>query len=414
MGKNLKNREGSYLRRIVLMMACCLFLLSFSVSADNVVIVVDPGHGGREAGAGRTWSFGTYKEELINLSISLYLKEELETYSGVEVYLTRKNNFKTMDRETRLKIAKSYGADALVSIHINSTGAQKGNLTGCYSCVPSPQRYSDIYGQKSRELADAILASISRRTGMKNNGYWLDDELGIILFGMKYRIPSMIIEHCFVNNPSDCKKYLSTPQQLKLLGVADAEGIAAYYGLKKRTAAEISGDLTGYTGWRKTGSKYYYYIDGVKQTGLINVDGNSYILNSKGVRKTGLIKMDGALYYADKRGRLQTGWQKYKKKTYYFDEETKAARTGIVKIGKKKYCFSKETCERISGWVRKGKKRYFFSAVDGKMLKNYWLKDKTTGAWYYLSASGAAYRNKTVTIKGTSYTFDKNGVCLNR
>jgi hypothetical protein len=48
--------------------------------------------------------------------------------------------------------------------------------------------------------------------------------------------PGIIIEHAFVSSSHDASKFLSTEAKLKKLGVADAKGIADYYGLhKKRT-----------------------------------------------------------------------------------------------------------------------------------------------------------------------------------
>lgn len=95
-----------------------LMLPTGQAKAENVVVVLDPGHGGAEAGARSTWDGVNYYEEVLNLKIAMYAKEELETYSGVTVYMTRTTNTGvSMDREARVKFAKSRNADALVSIH---------------------------------------------------------------------------------------------------------------------------------------------------------------------------------------------------------------------------------------------------------------------------------------------------------
>ena len=51
-------------------------------------MVLDPGHGGNEAGANRTWNGVLYEEKVINLKISKYTAQELEKYAGVTFYLT--------------------------------------------------------------------------------------------------------------------------------------------------------------------------------------------------------------------------------------------------------------------------------------------------------------------------------------
>ena len=45
-------------------------------------------------------------------------------------------------------------------------------------------------------------------------------------------LTSIIVEHAFCTNTSDRVYHLSTPEQYQQLGIADATGIANYYGLK--------------------------------------------------------------------------------------------------------------------------------------------------------------------------------------
>lgn len=424
---------------------CMFFVISFIAAvghaeAKDVVVVIDPGHGGTEAGAYRKWSFGIFREELLNLKISQYLKAELETYSGVKVYMTRSDNSKTMNREERIKIAKNYKADALVSVHINSTGADKQKTsTGALAIVPSVAGYpnSNKYAKTARALGTVILQQLNAVAGVKNNGYWLDDELGIILYGMKYKVPSMIIEHCYVNNPDDCKKYLNSEASLKKLGVGDATGIAKYFNLQKKGAGSDTPadttpstpadttpstpedtnepDMTAdyvITGWQKMGTKYYYFDQyGVMQVGVTKIGSSLYLLDNNGARKTGFVKLNGKQYYADSKGKLKLGWQKYKSKKYYFSPKTGAALTGLQTISKKQYYFDKNGVMKTK-WVTIKGKKYYFSKVDGRLLKNYWLK--YSGKWYYLNSKGTPYVNTSKKIKGKTYKFDKNGICTNK
>ena len=43
------------------------------------------------------------------------------------------------------------------------------------------------------------------------------------------------------------------------------------------------------------------------------------------------------------------------------------------------------------------------------MITNDWIQD---GSWYYLGSNGAMVKNTTMTIDGTSYTFNSSGACL--
>lgn len=413
----------------------CMIVPAVSASAKDVVIVLDPGHGGSEAGARRTWSGYTYKEELINLKIANYAKQELETYEGVKVYLTRSvNNGPYMDRSARVKIAKAKNADALVSIHINSTGESQTSLSGCLAMVPS-SRYGQSYAKKARLLAKDILGEISN-TGLPNKGFQYDDELGIILYGMKAKIPSMIIEHCFVNNPKDCKKYLRYSSGMKKLGVADATGIAKHFRLHKKGTVTPPAEpvKTGWqtengkkqyyfadgtmakNGWTEIGSRYYYFDkSGNLKTGVLKIGSSLYLTDKNGIRRKGFVQIDGKQYYANSKGKLYTGWQTYKDKKYYFHKTSGAAVTGMRKVGSKTYFFSnskKTPGVMKSKIIQVSGKKYFFSRKDGRMMTNYWVK--VGGKWYYFGKDGGAYANVRKKIDRKTYRFDAAGVCLNK
>lgn len=60
-------------------------------------------------------------------------------------------------------------------------------------------------------------------------------------------------------------------------------------------------------GWSKENGNYYFYKDGVKQTGWILDAGSWYYLDSDtGVMQTGFIEDDGKVYYLQEDGRMLT------------------------------------------------------------------------------------------------------------
>ena len=61
----------------LLFLVCTWCVMPQAKAQANVVIVLDPGHGGSEAGATRSWDGKTYKEEVINQKIANYCKPEL-------------------------------------------------------------------------------------------------------------------------------------------------------------------------------------------------------------------------------------------------------------------------------------------------------------------------------------------------
>ena len=135
MKKILKNLAAAAMLGLVF----CTGVTSHA-SNGNVVLVLDPGHDVHDAGARRTWNGVTYAEETITLKMAQYCKEELEKYSGIVVYMTRFSNNVDMDRYDRVKVAKDLGADALVSLHINSTGNQQDTVSGALAYLNQQSR----------------------------------------------------------------------------------------------------------------------------------------------------------------------------------------------------------------------------------------------------------------------------------
>ncbi|MDD6466665.1 MAG: N-acetylmuramoyl-L-alanine amidase [Erysipelotrichaceae bacterium] len=90
----------------------------------NLIIVIDPGHGGWDQGASRE----NIDEEDINLAVALYLKDFLET-AGVKVIMTRTTDKdlaavdakkrKREDLKNRVEIMNQDEVDYFVSIHMN-------------------------------------------------------------------------------------------------------------------------------------------------------------------------------------------------------------------------------------------------------------------------------------------------------
>ena len=126
------------------------------VSADpaSFVVVLDPGHGGHDSGAARSYSGVTVAEREINLKIALACKAELEK-SGVTVYLTRYDNNTYYSLTERAQIAENYGADLFISIHNNSS--TNTNASGSEVWVPNSSAYNHYAYATGQTLGSDIL-----------------------------------------------------------------------------------------------------------------------------------------------------------------------------------------------------------------------------------------------------------------
>ena len=121
---------------LAVLTATSLFLaVGFAASAQNPsatiklsTIVIDPGHGGKDAGC--VSPSGKTKEKDIVLDISERLAEKIKAgYPGVKVILTRSDDtFVTL--QGRADIANKNGANLFVSIHINSIEGKRSGPNG--------------------------------------------------------------------------------------------------------------------------------------------------------------------------------------------------------------------------------------------------------------------------------------------
>ena len=87
-----------------------------SVTKKEMIIVLDPGHGGKDPGAlGRK---GTREKDIV-LKISNHLRDLLEKEANATVFMTRDSDV-FIELKDRATFANQHKADLFVSIHINS------------------------------------------------------------------------------------------------------------------------------------------------------------------------------------------------------------------------------------------------------------------------------------------------------
>ena len=207
-----------------------------TVRSRNKVVVLDPGHGGSDGGA----TANGLVEKNLTLKIAQYCKEELEKYSGVTVYMTRSTDV-AVGLEERVQMAKNWGADVFVSIHMNSASPA---ATGAEVWYPNSSYNSEIHnnGQKlasdiENELVSLGLANRgvkirNSESGSKYSDGSIADYYSVIRNSKLAGFPGIIVEHAFLTNSADAEK-LKQESFIKKVGIADATGIAKYFNLSK-------------------------------------------------------------------------------------------------------------------------------------------------------------------------------------
>lgn len=203
------------------------FSMGILVRAEEpLVIVIDPGHGGENRGG----EHEQYTEKDLTPIVARAMKEELEKYEGVEVYLTHDSDV-DMSIKDRALFAAEKDADFLFCLHFNMS--VNHNLFGAEVWVPATgEYYSKGYSFaqiQMQEFLDLGLYSrgIKTRINDRNENYY-----GILRYCTEERVPSVLIEHCHLDHPKDQPYYQAGEEQLKAFGVMDATAVAKYFHLR--------------------------------------------------------------------------------------------------------------------------------------------------------------------------------------
>ena len=411
-------------------------------STGKVVVALDPGHDANDVGA----AGNGLREEVLTLKIAEYCEAELETYGGVSVYMTRTGAACPYNCTSagsciaqRAQDAAAAGADIYVSIHLNSSVSSAAS--GAEVLVPNRNWKPEI-GQQGEALADKILdelvaIGLDRRSiyskdttvGEKYPDGSLSDYFSVMIYNKENDIPGIIVEHAFISNSGDANTYLKTDDGLKSLGVADATGIAKYYGLSK--GSWVWDDAASTWKWRgadgsyktnywvyaakngdRTGKGYWYYMDenGLMSTGWITVGGHRYYMFEqdtngapKGAMQIGWVWDDetSGWYYFDENDGILTGWNWITDAWYYLDSNGKM-HTGWLEQGGNRYYLNSSGKMLTGEQTIDGEKYYFNSS--GVLITTGWIPQN--GKWYYIKDN--VKQTGWLEVDGKKYYLDKN------
>jgi len=221
----------------------------------NKIIVIDPGHGGKDPGA---VGYKRYREKMVVLQIGKELRRILSS-RGYKVYMTRdRDNFVRLRNRTRFANRKN--ADLFISIHANAVAhksAKKVHGIECYfldksrssraKSVSASENKADLkdlnfYGKESFlntlnshnivaanklaiDLQRGMLGSLKKNyknikdAGVRSGPFW-------VLVGAQ--MPAVLVEVGFITHPSEGKR-LGNSKYQKKIAVGLANGVERYF-----------------------------------------------------------------------------------------------------------------------------------------------------------------------------------------
>lgn len=191
------------------------------------IIVLDPGHGGHDAGG---VSADRVTEKSLNLAIAQQLRTELER-RGAVVFLTRDSDTSSTIMD-RCRFAAQHHAAYLISLHCDTwpmgtaTAGQRQNSVGTGTRV-----YYHGQDVTERRLAQSISLGISQKTATSPNLVASDTTRFLTGFGVLRgaAMPAILIECGYMNNPQELAR-LRDPRNQQRLSEGIASGLAALQG----------------------------------------------------------------------------------------------------------------------------------------------------------------------------------------
>lgn len=178
-----------------------------------MIIVIDPGHGGRDGGA--LGSNNLLEKEVV-LQIALKLGNLLKQ-QGIKVIYTRDHDY-TMGLSERAELANKIDADYFISIHANSSTDRNANGTEIYIYRKGGEAERLAY-QVQKKLVEEIK---TRDRGIKAANF-------VVL--KESVMPAILIEVAFISHDKECEQ-LNREAFLQATAYGIASGIYKYLGIK--------------------------------------------------------------------------------------------------------------------------------------------------------------------------------------
>lgn len=164
-------------------------------------------------------------ESLVNLQISLKLRDELEK-RGIKVVMVREKQDVNISNSERAAIANDAKSDLFVRLHCD--GSNDSGMTGLSTLVPGRNQWTGPIVASSAEAGRLVHKAVVAATGARDRGVVQRSDLS----GFNWStVPTVLVEMGFMSNSDEDRKLASDEYQQKLAtGMAD--GIVKYLDSK--------------------------------------------------------------------------------------------------------------------------------------------------------------------------------------
>jgi N-acetylmuramoyl-L-alanine amidase len=239
-------------------------------SGRDIVIAIDPGHGGRDPGAvGR----GKAREKDVALAVGKLLAARIDREPGMRAILTRTDD-RFVDHRGRMEIARRAQADLFISVHADAVDDRSARGASVYALsmkgasdeaarrLAQRENSASLVGGVSLDDKDEVLASVLLDLS-QNAAIGASLDVGDAVMGQLSRVgsvhrrkvqqagflvlkspdvPSILVELNFISNPAEEKKLMNDSHQARL---ADAilAGVRNYFHANPPVDSQIARDV---------------------------------------------------------------------------------------------------------------------------------------------------------------------------
>ena len=201
------------------MMVLLIGILPFCVSSGQEiqkrksVIIIDPGHGGKDSGA---IGINNYKEKELVLKVALKMLEWNKTVlnNKYDIYLTRYTDT-LISLSHRTKLARVLRPDIFISLHGND--AKNPKAKGIEVFVHSSVNKKGKNGKVSIKMATYIIKQLNEKLGYKSRG--VKKANFQVLRQTINSCPSLLVELGFLSNKDEAN-YLKKEENSNAVALA--------------------------------------------------------------------------------------------------------------------------------------------------------------------------------------------------
>ncbi|MGV3525683.1 MAG: N-acetylmuramoyl-L-alanine amidase [Candidatus Sericytochromatia bacterium] len=186
-----------------------------SPQGSRALVVIDAGHGGRDAGA---VGFAKNQEKIVTLAVAQYLQRYLEN-DNIQAVMSRSDDREVL-LQPRIDTANLRNADMFVSIHCNSMPPGNTRVRGIETYYSHPQSLP-LANTLHKQLIDQLGAT-DRRVR-----HWPG------LYIRHTRMPSVLMEIGFLSSPDE-EALLANPAYQRQVAKAMRDGIYTYLVQQQR------------------------------------------------------------------------------------------------------------------------------------------------------------------------------------